>query len=336
MYENDDLIYKPKEKNVQANLPDESRIFTSSSAPFDFPGYDSLARSYANTGEEKYYEWLLHFAEDSMTAHCKKLMKQNNLTDGLSDLKTAYAFGLFKALREFDPSVGTKFMTFASIYVRNELDKTLCSLIPGYSIGTVGEYRRMKRVMALYEARIGESFDEVMKEIAEEIHLSVKKTTEIFLAAARNSHPEPLTKTMADEPDAIEEEYIPSPIPSPEKQLMLDLRAEALWGSFEKLPLLERMMIAEECGFCVNCYGIFELADDKNGNKVLRSRKPMTRADIAAKHQLSPRTVSSKLNKAYATLREYLHETDYFAGTVFDVITTIQTDRKENDLAEAV
>ncbi len=311
-------------------------MFVSSSASSDFPGYDSLARSYADTGEDQYYEWLLHFAENSMTALCKKLMRHNNLTDGLSDLKTAYAFGLFKALREFDPSVGTRFMTFASIYVRNELDKTLCSLIPSYSVGTVGEYRRMKRVMALYESRVGEPFDEVMNEIAKEIHLSVKKTTEIFLAAARNSHPEPLTKPMSDEPDAIEEEYIPSPIPTPEKQLLLELRSEALWGSFEKLPLLERMMIAEECGFCVNCYGIFELVEDNNGNKVLRSRKPMTRADIAAKHQLSPRTVSNKLNKAYATLREYLYETDYFADTDFDITDTIQTDRKENDLAEAV
>ena len=333
MYENDDLIYEP---NEQDRLTDEIRMFVSSSAPVDFPGYDSLAKSYADTGEEKHYEWMLHFIESSMTSYCKKLMRQNNLTDGLSDLKTAYAFGLFKALREFDPFVGTRFMTFASTHVRNELDKTLCSLIPGYSVGTVCEYRRMKRVMALYEARVGEPFDEVMEFIAKEIHLSVKKTTEIFLAAARNSHPEPLTKPVSDEPDAIAEEYIPSPIPTPEKRLMLDLRAEALWGSFEKLPLLERMMIAEECGFCVNCYGIFELAEDKGGNTVLRSRKPMTRADIAAKHQLSPRALSSKLNRAYEMLREHLHDTEYFADMEFDTIVKISTDRKENDLAEAV
>lgn len=35
-------------------------------------------------------------------------------------------------------------------------------------------------------------------------------------------------------------------------------------------------------------------------------------------------------------LREYLHKTDYYADTDFDVTDPNQTARKENDLAEAV
>ena len=38
----------------------------------------------------------------------------------------------------------------------------------------------------------------------------------------------------------------------------------------------------------------------------------MTRADIAAKHQFSPRTLSSKLNNAYAMLRDEIRENVLF------------------------
>ena len=100
-----------------------------------------------------------------------------------------------------------------------------------------------------------------------------------------------------------------------------------MWGAFERLSLKERMMIAASCGFCVDCYGTIVLTKDDDGNTVPEKRKPMMNTDIAVIHQCTPKTVASTLKKAYTKLRGYLHETDYFADTVFEAVGKIENER---------
>ena len=50
----------------------------------------------------------------------------------------------------------------------------------------------------------------------------------------------------------------------------------------------------------------------------------MMNTEIAVRHQLSVRTVSGKLDKAYKKLRENLRETDWFADTEFEKIAAME------------
>lgn len=172
--------------------------------------------------------------------------------------------------------------------------------------------------------------------LADEIQLTEKHAKEILLAADLNSHMEILTKSFEDEEgNETEEEYISTTDPTPEQKIFFDMRDNALWGAFERLSLKERMMIAESCGFCVDCYGTLILAEDKNGNMVPVKRKPMMNTDIAVFHQCTAKTVANTLKKAYAKLRDYLHDTDYYAGTDFEAIGKIENERYEHRRARA-
>ena len=81
------------------------------------------------------------------------------------------------------------------------------------------------------------------------------------------------------------------------------------------------MVTSDFCGFCDGCYGVQVLTKDKNGEPLLKERKALMLTQIAARNHLSDAdTVKKILNKAIASMREYLHGTDYFADTDFDRI----------------
>ena len=46
-------------------------------------------------------------------------------------------------------------------------------------------------------------------------------------------------------------------------------------------------MVADHLGFCPECYGIYELSKDENGNSVKLLRKGKAYIDLAAEHMLS-------------------------------------------------
>ena len=142
---------KEKEENdAEYNSRFPKRMFASCTAPFVFPGYDKIARLYAETREEKYYEWILYYHEGRMTQRCLLAMRQNHLSDGLDDLKLAYAAGLYDALKKYDPDYGTPFMSFKKKYIKGRLNEALRTLLPDCTLHSVNEYRHMKTVMAIY------------------------------------------------------------------------------------------------------------------------------------------------------------------------------------------
>lgn len=71
----------------------------------------------------------------------------------------------------------------------------------------------------------------------------------------------------------------------------------------------ERSMVADHLGFCPECYGIYELEKDENGNSVKLLRKGKAYIDLAAEHTLSsPDTAFQIVNGAYDKMRKELTE----------------------------
>ena len=289
-------------EDAEVDSYDTRRMFYCPTAPEVFPGYDELARLYKEIGDEKYYLWILHFYEKTMTEKCQAQMAENYLFSGLEDLKIAFSIGLREALKKYDPSAGTHFMYYKEYEVRRALYDELPRLIPGCTIQNDKQHRRVKKTMGIYKKTADLPYDERITLLSDEIRLNEKHTKEILLAADLNSHMQPFTKKYEDDDgDESEEEYIPTGEPTPEQQFFLDSEAEALWGAFERLSLKERMMIAESCGFCVDCYGVFILTEEEDGRQVLKSRRPMMNTDIAVLHQCTAKTVANTLKKSLFT-----------------------------------
>lgn len=319
-----------EENNAEYNSRFPKRMFACLSAPSVFPGYDEIARLYAETHDEKYYEWILYYHEGRMTQRCLMAMRQNRLSDGLEDLKLAYAAGLYDALKKYDPDYGTPFMSFKKKYIKGRLNEALSVLLPACTLHSVNEYRHMKTVMAIYaeEKEKGDAseaaFARAMERAAEKLGLSIKTVAEICIAATRNAESTPLIETYetGDGEEEVTEIVTPRTGPiTPEELFFADLRGNAVFSAYEGLPFRQRMVTSDFCGFCDGCYGVQVLTEDKNGEPLLKERKALMLTQIAARNHLSDAdTVKKILNKAIAAMREYLRGTDYFADTDFDRI----------------
>ena len=276
-----------KEEAAAARRRFPPRMFACASAPAVFPGYDELAKRYAETCDEKYYAWILHYHENRMTERCLLAMRQNRLSDGLEDLKNAYATGLYEALKKFDPNVGVPFMAFKKWFVKNSLNETLYVLVPGFSLPSVYEYRHMKTVMAVWRGDQAQDnasaagYETAMERAAGEIDLTVRTVKDIFSGAVRNSEFTSLYRTETDEDgEETEEELHGQPlfssqiIPSPEQHFFMEQRGDAVFGAYESLPDRAKWIIAEYLGFCSGCYGVQIKTKDKDGNPVINERKP--------------------------------------------------------------
>ena len=101
---------------------------------------------------------------------------------------------------------------------------------------------------------------------------------------------------------------------NPERLFFKQWQLEALFTAYEALDYRERMMVADHLGFCPECYGIYELSKDENGNSVKLLRKGKAYIDLAAEHMLSsPDTAFQIVNGAYEKMMielaidEYIH-----------------------------
>ena len=94
---------------------------------------------------------------------------------------------------------------------------------------------------------------------------------------------------------------------NPERLFFKRWQAVALFDSYENLDYRERTMVADHLGFCTECYGIYELGSDENGQTVKLLRKSKAYIDLAAEHTLSsPDTAFRIVNGAYEKMRKEL------------------------------
>ena len=227
-----------------------------------------------------------------------------------ADLKQAYIFGIYKALQKYDISTGVPFLVFKEHYVKNEIDKYISTMRTGYSVQSVDEYRTLRKAMALY-AKYEYKFDEeTVAKIAVAIGKSVKDTKEIVCAGIDSTHYTDFYRKYADEDgESTAEDVTVDTTSNPERLFFKQWQLEALFTAYEALDYRERSMVADHLGFCPECYGIYELSKDENGNSVKLLRKGKAYIDLAAEHMLSsPDTAFQIVNGAYEKMRKELTE----------------------------
>lgn len=169
--------------------------------------------------------------------------------------------------------------------------------------------------MALYAKYEYKFDDETITIIAAEIGKSVKDTKEIIRAGIDSTHYTDFYRKYADEGgESTAEDVTVDTTSNPERLFFKQWQAEALFTAYEALNYRERMTVADHLGFCPECYGIYELSKDENGNSVKLLRKGKAYIDLAAEHMLSsPDTAFQIVNGAYEkmlielAIDEYIH-----------------------------
>lgn len=256
----------------------------------------------------------MHYYEPRLNTVIMQMVQETAMQGHFADLKQAYIFGICKALQKYDISTGVPFLIFKEFYVKNEIDNYIRTMRQGYSVLSVDEYRTLKKAMALY-AKYEYKFDEeTITKIAAAIGKSIKDTKEIIRSGIDSTHYTDFYRRYADEDgESTAEDVTVDDTSNPERLFFKRWQAEALFDSYENLDYRERTMVADHLGFCTECYGIYELGSDENGQTVKLLRKSKAYIDLAAEHTLSsPDTAFRIVNGAYEKLRKELTEKGIF------------------------
>lgn len=248
----------------------------------DFQDYIAL---YCAENDEKYLGWFLHYYEPRLNTIIMQTVQETAMQGHFADLKQAYVFGIYKALQKYDIATGVPFLIFKELYVKNEIDAYISTMRQGYSVQSADEYRTLKKAMALY-AKYEYKFDEeTITKIAVEIGKSINDTKEIIRSGIDSTHYTDFYRRYADEDgESTAEDVTVDDTSNPERLFFKRWQAEALFDSYENLDYRERTMVADHLGFCTECYGIYELGSDENGQTVKLLRKSKAYIDLAAEH----------------------------------------------------
>lgn len=273
----------------------------------DFQDYFAL---YCAEKDEEYLGWFFHYYEPRLNTIIMQTVQENAMQGHFADLKQAYVFGIYKALQKYDIATGVPFLIFKEFYVKNEIDAYISTMRQGYSVHSVDEYRTLKKAMALYAKYECKFDEESLTKIAAEIGKSIKDTKEIIRSGIDSTHYTDFYRRYADEGgESTVEDVAVDDTSNPEKLFFRQWQTEALFDAYESLDYRERMMVADHLGFCPECYGIYELSKDENGQPVKLLRKGKAYIDLAAEHTLSsPDTAFRTVNGAYEKMRRELTE----------------------------
>ena len=278
----------------------------------DLQEYISL---YCAEKDEKYLGWFFYYYEPRLNTIIMETVQETAMQGHFADLKQAYVFGIYKALQKYDISTGVPFLVFKEHYAKNEIDKYISTMRTGYSVQSVDEYRTLRKAMALYAKYEYKFDDNTISIISAETGRSIKNTKEIIRAGIDSTHYTDFYYKYADEDgESTAEDVTVDTTSNPERLFFKQRQAEALFTAYEALDYRERMMVADHLGFCPECYGIYELSKDENGNSVKLLRKGKAYIDLAAEHMLSsPDTAFQIVNGAYEkmlielAIDEYVH-----------------------------
>ena len=289
---------------------DDLYLYRLKPAPPKKDNFQEYIALYCAEKDEKYLGWFFHYYEPWLNTIIMQTVQETAMQGHFADLKQAYVFGIYKALQKYDISTGVPFLIFKEFYVKNEIDAYISTMRQGYSVHSVDEYRTLRKAMALY-AKYEYKFDEeTLTKIAAEIGKSIKDTKEIIRSGIDSTHYTDFFRRYADEDgESTAEDVTVDDTSNPEKLFFRQWQTDALFDAYESLDYRERMMVADHLGFCPECYGIYELGRDENGNSVKLLRKGKAYIDLAAEHTLSsPDTAFRTVNGAYEKMRRELIE----------------------------
>ena len=118
-------------------------------APPKLPAQEYIEK-YLAEKDEKYFSWYLHYNEKYINEKVKGCVQEYAMQGHFMDMKSAYIFGLLRALQNYDSEKGASFSTFQAYYTKEAIDDYIRTMRTGYTIPSGDEYALLRKAMALY------------------------------------------------------------------------------------------------------------------------------------------------------------------------------------------
>ena len=245
-------------------------------------------RMYVQTGNDKYFYWFLHYYEPQMNYLAKDYRKTYKMEEHFADIKQAIAFGLCKALVNYDISK-SPFSPYANRYMEREAYNYIRTMRTGYSIKSEFEYARLRKAMVIYKDLGGEYTEETLLQVAEKIGESYEKTKSIIEGGILTENYVDVQSNDEDDEQTIDF-LLPDSSLNPENIYFKQELYDKLYEAYDSLEYTEKIMLAQHLGFCPECFSTHH-ADktdlDENGKPKEKPIKPMPYTDIATDHGFS-------------------------------------------------
>ena len=245
-------------------------------------------RLYVQTRNDKYFYWFLHYYEPQMNYLAKEYRKTYKMEEHFADIKQAMAYGLCKALVNYDISKSL-FFPYANRYMEREAHNYIRTMRTGYSIQSEFEYARLRKAMAIYKDSGGEFTEETISQVATQISESYEKTKSIIEGGILTENYVDIQSN--DEDDTGTTDFLlPDSSLNPEKIYFKQELYDKLYEAYDGLEYTEKIMLAQHLGFCPECFST-HYADKtdlgENGKPKEKPIKPLPYTDIATDHGFS-------------------------------------------------
>lgn len=245
-------------------------------------------RLFVETGNDKYFYWFLHYYEPQMNYLAKEYRKTYKMEEHFADIKQAMAYGLCKALVNYDISK-SPFFPYANRYMEREAHNYIRTMRTGYSVQSEFEYARLRKVMDIFNHSGGEFTEETISQVAAQIGESYEKTKSIIEGGI-------LTENYVDVQSNDEDDeqttgfLLPDSSLNPENIYFKQELYDKLYEAYDSLEYTEKIMLAQHLGFCPECFSN-HYADKtdlgENGKPKEKPIKPLPYTDIATDHGFS-------------------------------------------------
>nr|WP_294368798.1 hypothetical protein [uncultured Ruminococcus sp.] len=245
-------------------------------------------RLFVETGNDKYFYWFLHYYEPQMNDLAKEYRKIYKMEEHFADIKQAMAYGLCKALVNYDISK-SPFFPYANRYMEREAHNYIRTMRTGYSVQSEFEYARLRKAMAIYKDLGGEFTEETIAQVATQIGESYEKTKSIIEGGILTENYTDVQSN--DEDDAGTTDFLlPDSSLNPESIHFKQELYDKLYEAYDSLEYTEKIMLAQRLGFCPECFST-RYADkndlDENCKPKEKPIKPLPYTDIATDHGFS-------------------------------------------------
>ena len=265
-------------------------------------------KQYVETSSDKYFYWFLHYYEPQMNYLAKDYRKTYKMEEHFADIKQAMAYGLCKALVNYDISK-SPFFPYANRYMEREAHNYIRTMRTGYSIQSEFEYARLRKAMAIYKDLGGEFTEETISQVADQIGESYEKTKSIIEGGILTENYVDV-QSNDDDDEQIIEFLLPDSSLNPENIYFKQELYDKLYEAYDSLEYTEKIMLAQHLGFCPECFST-HYADktdlDKNCKPKEKPIKPLPYTDIATDHGFSDASTAKRVcEKAFAKLENAL------------------------------
>ena len=266
-------------------------------------------RLYVQTRNDKYFYWFLHYYEPQMNYLAKEYRKTYKMEEHFADIKQAMAYGLCKALVNYDISK-SPFFPYANRYMEREAHNYIRTMRTGYSIQSEFEYARLRKAMAIYKDLGGEFTEETLLQVAEKIGESYEKTKSIIEGGILTENYTDVQSN--DEDDTGTTDFLlPDSSLNPENIYFKQELYDKLYEAYDGLEYTEKIMLAQHLGFCPECFST-HYADKtdlgENGKPKEKPIKSLPYTDIATDHGFSDADTAKRVcEKALIVLQKILN-----------------------------